>query len=296
MSVLRPCPPALAVALEGGVKLWMADLFLFTLQDGSTTYRWTSWDYDLTVGGDLYSSRKPWLNRTKWNLVNTMQVPEITVILRALNDSFAGGGNIKTQIHNGLFDGATFLLSRAYMPAPADVTTLGTIDIFGGIVGEALVIGTHAEITCKGKNNNLAQYAPRNVFGTGCLHAFCDPGCTLSRAAFTTSFSVGSGSPTAQFIPWAGSPPGNYANYLQGTVRMTSGAAAGQSRTVANATSSGLTLVYPLYDAPAPGDTFTAFQGCDKTKDSGSGQSCTDRSNTQNYRGFPFVPPPNAAY
>jgi hypothetical protein len=47
---------------------------------------------------------------------------------------------------------------------------------------------------------------------------------------------------------------------------------------------------------PIAADGFTAFEGCDKSFNSGSVQSCTSRSNTQHYRGFEFVPPPNSAY
>jgi hypothetical protein len=323
LSVLRPASSALIAALDGGVRLWRADLFQFTLQDGTNFY-WTSFDNDVTIGGQVYSSKAPWLSRSKWEVVNTMQVPTMTVNLDALNTSFNGGGNIKLQIVNGVFDGASFLYSVAFLIInstsflPAVDTTgqdavdttgntvysvivtslqeiIGTIDVFGGMVGSVDITGNSAQITCKGKNNLLAQYTPRNVYQTGCVHGFCDAGCTLSAASFTSSFTVGA-SPQANFIPWSGTAPSNYAAYTNGTVTMTSGAASGQQRTVGSATSSGLTLVYPLYETPSSGDTFTAFQGCDKTLDSGSNQSCTSRSNTQNFRGFPFTPPPDAAY
>jgi len=292
-ALLRSASSELQTALAGGVQLSRADLFSFTLIGGALL-NWTSWDRDLTVAGALYSSRAPWLERTNWNVANTMEVPTLTVFLRAFNSGFSGGANIKTQVHNGLFDGAAFLLSRAFMSPPG--TVLGTISLFGGEVGGIELSGSTATITVKGKTNLLDQYAPRNLYQIGCNHAFCDPGCTLVRSAFTASFTVGASGLTNAFIPWSGAAPVNASNYQHGTVTMTSGAASGQSRTVGTASAEGLTLVYPLYETPAPGDAFTAFQGCDKTFNSGSGQSCTDRSNTQNYKGYPFVPPPNSAY
>ncbi len=293
---MRDCTPALALVLaSGSVPLWSADLFTFTLQDGITVYRWTSWDSDLTWSGNAFSSRKPWLSRGKFNVVNTMEIPTIDITLRALNDSFAGGADVKAQITNGLFDGASVLVERAFMTTPNDTATLGTILIFGGEVSTAEVIGNKATIKVKGKNNKLAMNAPRNVYQVGCIHAFCDAGCTLNRATFTTSYSVGT-SPTRAFIPWAGSPPGNATNYRLGSIRMTSGPSSGQWRTVQAADATGLTLAYPLYSQPAPGDTFDAFEGCDKSLDSGSGQSCTDRANQQNWRAFPFVPPAETAF
>lgn len=295
MPILRPTTGALALALASGVELFSADFFTFTLVDGVTIYRWTSFDRDLKdpTGVNTFTSQGPYLTRTKWSVENTMTVPTLEVELNALNTAFNGGANIKLQIHNGLFDGATLLLQRAFMPTAGDTVTLGTVDLFSGEIAGIDLIGTTATLTVKGKVNKLDQYVPRNVYQIPCLHAFCDINCTLNRATFTTTFTVGA-SPTATFIPWSAAP-GTPANYQSGTVAITTGAGAGQRRNVAFANSSGLTLSYPLYIVPAPGDSFTAFQGCDKTFNSGSGQSCTAYANTQHYRAFEFVPPPNSA-
>lgn len=294
MSILRAASAGLIAAIAGGEALGMADLFTFVLQNG-TTYYWTSWTSDITVGGNTFSSRAPWLTRGKWNLTNTMTIPSLDITLRALNTSFAGGANIKTQIHDGLFDGASFLLSQLYFPVTSPgSTSWGVLDIFGGMVGTiSPLIGTDAKITVKGKNNLLSQYAPRNVYQVGCLHAFCDAGCTLNRSSFTTTLTALSGSTPSVINVSSVSTPDRYNS---GTVTFTTGAAAGQSRTIALCNGTSFTLAYPLYVTPASGDHFTAFQGCDKTFDSGTDQSCTARSNTQNYRGFEFIPPPDSAY
>lgn len=288
---MRPCSGALALLLAspGGATLWSADLFTVTLADGTTVFYWTSFDRDLEANGQTYSSRKPWLQRTKWNVKNSMEVPTMTVILRALNDSFAGGASIKAQIHNGLFDGASFTLDRAFMVNPGDTVALGTIMLFSGVVAGIDLDGITAEIEVKGLNNKLNANAPRNIYQAGCIHTFCDPGCTLLRAAFTTNQAVGA-SPTKTFIPWAVAP-GTEDRYIGGTVRFTSGPDSSQSRTVEFADAIGLTLSYPLYALPIAGDTFTAFEGCNKTK-----VRCTFLSNIQNFRAFPTVPPAETAY
>lgn len=291
-SILRPCPPALDLALQSGNELWSADLFKFSLADGATTYYWTSWPRDLKDStGQVWSSRNPWLQRSKWNVSNTMEVPSLMVYLKDLGGAFAGGSAIITQVTQGIFDGAEFLLSRSFMPSPNDTTSLGEIDLFGGEVAGIDLIETVANINVKGLVYRLDQYAPRNVIQIGCQHAFCDPDCTLARASFTASYSVGA-SPTSIFIPWAAAPA-TPSLYVGGTIRFTSGAASGSSRTIEDADATGITLAYPLYATPTAGDSFTAFQGCDKTYDSGSGRSCTDRANTQNFRGFEFTPPPS---
>ena len=53
-----------------------------------------------------------------------------------------------------------------------------------------------------------------------------------------------------------------------------------------------LALMYPLPETPSPGDAFVVYDGCDHTL-----STCGARfSNQSNFRGFPFVPPPQLAY
>ena len=154
------------------------------------------------------------------------------------------------------------------MLADLNPDTLGALPLFQGKAGAIDLDGVTASLTIKGKVNDLDQYAPRNLYRISCNHAFCDTGCTLSRASVTAHFTVGAG-PSAAFIPWA-SAPTNAAAFQNGRLVITSGASAGSRRSIAQATSAGLALSYPLATLPAPGDTFNAQQGCDKTLNSGS--------------------------
>lgn len=301
MSILRSASPALIAFLEALPPGWKggADLFQLTLQGGATNYCWTSWDSDLVYDGQIYVSKAPWLTRSKWNLANTMEVPSLDIYLDARATAFGSGTQIQQQIHDGLLDGAAFLLSRAYMESPGNTTALGAIALFGGVVGQTVVTGNKVTITAKGKNNLLDQMAPRRVYQTSCNHAFCDAGCTLSASAFTAGYTVGGGA-TTTFIPWNGTAPGNPQNYTYGVVTFTSGVCDGTQASIALGTGEGLFLAYPLDAVPAAGDSFSAFQGCDKTYNGGtsgpSTQSCTARGNTQHYDGFDFVPPPDTSY
>lgn len=290
----RASSATLVNALATLPNLSKADLFTFTTQ-GGTVYRWAAWDSNLKdINGNSFTSYRPWPTRGRWNLTNKMSVGSLQVKLAIDNTSFAGGANLKLQLHNGLFDGASCLLQYAYMTSPSVTTTLGSVDIFSGVVGSVQVTGGLASLTVKSKTNILDQFAPRHVYQVGCNHAFCDAGCTLNRVSFTTSYTVGtSPAPTASFIPWA-SAPSNPGRYLSGTVII---ALTGEERTVAAADSTGLTLAYPLHSVPSTGDSFTAFEGCDKQFDDGVHiQDCTGRSNTVNHDGFKFVPPPSSAY
>jgi len=225
-----------------------------------------------------------------------MVVGTLDVALLANNAAFEGGANIKAQLHNGLFDGAAVDLQYLYMTPPGVTSTFNAVDIFSGVVGAIQIVGGSAKIPVKSKVNILDQQASRHVYQTSCNHAFCDAGCTLSRVSYTASYTVGSSpAPTTSFIPWS-SAPSNPGRYLSGTVTI---AATGEERTVAKVDSAGLTLAYPLSVTPAVGDSFTAFEGCDKTHNgingAGSVQSCTARSNTAHYDEFEFTPPPSTA-
>ena len=86
------------------------------------------------------------------------------ITLSDLNEGFAGGSTIKLQIHNGLFDGATYTMTRAYMINANDTTTLGTDRII--FVAVASIAGLDLDglegfnRVAKGKNNLLEQNVP----------------------------------------------------------------------------------------------------------------------------------------
>jgi uncharacterized phage protein (TIGR02218 family) len=191
--------------------------------------------------------------------------------------------------HNGIFDGCQVTLQRAIMPNYGD-TSLGLVMLLQGAVGPVQIAARGVKLTVKGANVRLQQFMPRNRFQLGCIHALYDAGCTVARGSFTTSNTVGAGS-TAQVVTWGSGAPATPEQYGLGYITFTSGAAIGQIRTIQAASADGVLLMYPLYDVPAPGDTFAVAFGCDKTL-----ATCTDVfNNAIHYRGFPFIPPATMA-
>jgi uncharacterized phage protein (TIGR02218 family) len=286
-----------------------ADAYNITLSDGVTVYTWTDYDQDLTwpftPGPFTFSSLGPRITRTRLSVKNTIEVPELTVKLIALDNDLVNGIGIKQQIHDGYFDRALIQLSRlviVYTAPPTNNTgifEIGSIGdvpggMFTGYIGAAKLSAYGAELTCKGGNVAFNQYSPRNLYQPACMHTFCDAGCTLNPNTYTITNTVGA-LPSRVKIPW-GSVPGSPGNYTQGRLILTSGAASGQRRTVKFSDASGLLLQYPLYNTPAPGDTFSVLEGCDKQYNSGSGQDCTARSNTTHFKGFPFTPQAETAF
>ena len=294
MPVLRPCSVALSSALAAGPLpsgSAQADLFTVTLQNG-TVFRWTSFEIKLTVAGNTFlpgNTAQPWAQRSRWSVTNTMEVATLEVLLDVNNTVFSGGLNLKTLIHNGYFDGASLLLQRVYMPTPGDTTTWGTVDIFSGDSGSVQIGVVRSTLKVRSKNSRLSVNTPRNVYQPSCIHTFCDTGCTLSAASFTVTRAADTGC-TTTVIPWTPHtiPLFGTARFKGGTLTMTSGATSGQVRSIIDSNLFVVTLAYPLSAAPTAGDTLTLFAGCDKTM-----ATCTSPfNNFDNFRGFPFIPPP----
>ncbi|HEY3778773.1 MAG TPA: DUF2163 domain-containing protein [Rhizomicrobium sp.] len=271
-----------------------AELFSFYMLSG-TTLRWTSYDRSLTIGSATWLAPidgAPLITRNRLGTKNTVEVPELELRLGAADAQLLDGQNIKTQIHNGAFDGARVEIDRVFMPAPGD-TQFGYVVLFNGRWSQALIDAEGVTITAKGDNVLMNQQAPRNLYQTNCLHTFCDAGCALAAADYTfTGRTVGSGS-TPKNLVWTVPAGFTASQFTLGKVTMRSGPAIDQVRTVRLAAGTSLALTYALYDAPAPGDTFEILMGCDRDQ-----TSCQTRSpvaggsvnNIQHFRGFPYVP------
>lgn len=306
---MRTVNANISTLLAAKVPMFKADLFTITLLSG-TVYRWTDFDQDIHYHGSsgtlyLFSAQGPLLERSSLGVKNTVEVPELSIKLAALDTDFVGGLGIKTQLHNGFFDGATVWLDRTFFtspPPPISGSPTGLIGgngndpsggLFAGRLSSIKITAVGAELTVKGANVLMNQFVPRNSYQIPCMHTFCDAGCTLSQATYTTTNTAAAGT-TRSVIQW-GTVPGSPAIYTFGVLTMTSGAAIGQTRTIKASSSGGIILQYPLYNTPATGDTFSVLQGCSKGYNDGSGQDCTTRANTQHFRGFPFVPPADNA-
>lgn len=302
-SILRAASTALQTALAAGdVIVGQADLYTLTLLSGPV-YNWTSWDANLVVGGTTYysgppletsSGLSPQFQRTPWNVPNTMEIPTLEVTMLAGPSSFASTVGLSRYVINGALDGGSFMLERLYMDSSYSTSNLGTVALFSGDVGAANMIGARIRIKVRGKNSRLSVNTPRNVYQPSCIHTFCDVGCTLSAASFTTTLSQSTTTPTTSTL--YPNPVAWTLILTGGTLTMTSGANAGEIRgivayNVVSGNIQSITLSYPLSSPPAVGDSFTVFAGCDKTL-----ATCNNTyANLLNFRGFPWIPPPATA-
>ena len=200
----------------------------------------------------------------------------------------------------GLFDGAQFLVARAYFAAPPTPgamiaygasarTCVGTIMLFSGTVGVVDANQTVTIFTVNDFKYQLGMNMPRNYLQSSCRHILFDARCTLSAASFAKTAVALAGS-TQQLVLATPATPGGSATYQLGRMVGTSGANTGFQRTVSQW--DGVKAFQPMYPWPFPvsaGDGFTFYPGCDKSL---GAQGCGGFANTPNFLGFPYLPVP----
>jgi uncharacterized phage protein (TIGR02218 family) len=270
------------------VPLFMADAFAFTLRSGLILC-YTNADVTFSYGGNTYLGNSILVDGLKYKAALGLEVDQqqITVAAR-LTDTITGGAPFLQALRDGAFDGCEIVRYRVFFSDRIGGTAVGAVTLFKGRLGTIDQIGrTSAKLTVNSDLVLLDIDMPRNVYQPTCLHTLYDSGCTLVKNAFATNGTVGSGS-TASVIKWSGAD----AKYQQGSITFTSGVNAGATATVGSVVAgTSLTLIYPLESAPAAGDGFTVYQGCDHTP----GTCQSKFSNLINFRGFPYVPPPQMA-
>ena len=287
---MKSAPTAVIAALQTNRELTFADCFTITLADG-TIYRTTNAQHTVTIpvsGGPalVYAAGDILIDGLKLKQTCGVDIDEQSIDISFKPTSTIAGLSWPIAVREGRFDGATIERARAVLTAPGGSVIGGAAVVsFHGLVATIDNIGRlSCKMTVKSMLNKLAVDMPRDIWQPGCLNTLYDGLCTLVKSANGASGAVGA-SPTLTFIPWSGSTATIYA---QGTITFESGANVGVSRTVQQSTSTGLTLSRPLDYLPAVGDGFVVYHGCDKTM-----ATCQSRfSNLANFRGFPFVPPP----
>ena len=296
---MKTASPALVAFLnslrpDADAALIMADLFTITLASGSivgvaagTQLRYTDIDFPVLWGGQVYLSSGPQISGLKYKGSIGVNVDSQKMTVSAWPSDMVGGVTFLQAVQQGLLDGAEVQREKAFfssMDGPYPATPVGTVVLFKGRVTSIDQVGrTTAQITVASDMTLLAVDMPRNIYSPSCNNVLYDSGCGLSRGAFTVAGVVGAGS-TTTVINWSSAT----VNFQQGAVTFTGGANTGIVTTVKVAGTGSLGLSYPLPEVPAVGDTFTAVWGCDHTQ-----ATCLGKfANMANYRGFPYVPPP----
>lgn len=281
---MKSASSPLIALLNGSDPFLKADLYTWTMIDGSVL-RTTDCDVGLVANGHTFPSDNPSMSRTKVTTNIGVEVDSIDITIMPYDAQTIFGMSWQAAARLGYFDGAQVLVETAYIQSGAVV---GTLHVFQGQISDVVPERTMITATVKSPLELLAQNFPRNVYQSICLHTVYDAGCGVTKASFTTTGTVGSGS-TQTLVKTAAPSPTDF--YDQGVITFTSGANNGLRRTVKAYGGTGYGLILPLPVAPASGDTFSIFAGCDKTL-----ATCRSKfSNPSNFRGFPWIPNPETA-
>src|SRR5579883_68916 len=277
-----------SVRVSADAPLLMADAFTFTLRIGLVLC-YTNADVTFVYGGNTFLANSILIDGLKYKAAVGLDVDQqqITIAARA-SDTVSGGAPFLQALRDGAFDGCEIKRDRVFFADRIGGSVIGGVTLFKGRLGAVDQIGrTGAKLTVNSDLVLLDIDMPRNLYQPTCLHTLYDSGCGLVKNAFGTSGTAGAGS-TASVINWSGAS----LVYRQGSITFTSGANSGVTANV-NGVAAGvsLTLGYPLQSPPAPGDAFTVYQGCDHTPGTCQGKF----NNLANFRGFPYVPPPQMA-
>ncbi|WP_158812531.1 DUF2163 domain-containing protein [Methylocapsa sp. S129] len=264
-----------------------ADCFTFTLPSGlALTY--TNVDQPIAYNGAVFAANGPLVQGLKYRCAAGLDVDKQQIVIAARPTDLVAGAMFLNALRDGAFDGCVIQRDRVFMTALGQ-PPIGGVTLFHGRISTVDQVGrTSAKITVASDLIILDMDMPKNLYAATCLHTLYDSGCGIIRGTYATSGTVGASS-TASLINFSGA----LMAHQQGAILFTSGANANVRATVKLAVAGvSLTLIYPLPSPPTTGDAFTVYQGCDHTP-----ATCKARfNNLANFRGFPYVPPPQIAY
>lgn len=290
---MKATTPALVTYLNGlrtangDAPLYMADLFTITLASGAVlTY--CGVDAPVFWNGYTYLANSVLIAGLKYKASCGPNVDKQQIVVAARATDTVGSVPFLQALQQGLLDGAFIQRERAFFSSWAtsggNLIPIGTVMLFKGRVAQIDEIGrTTAKVTVASDLTLLDIDMPRNCYQSNCVHVLYGSGCGLARGTYSASGAVAAGSDRTQ-IAWGSAT----SSYQQGTITFTSGANTGVEATIKAAGSGWLLLAYPLPNAPSVGDAFMAAQGCDHTK----GTCSSKFNNLNNFKGFPYVPPP----
>lgn len=305
---MRPASAALQSYLAANDSFVVIDLYSFALASGAVL-RYSGWTTPLTIPGTAFPAGSLNFNASGYtsfalgprfgrSMVTTkigVEPTELDISILAGAGDLVGGSSFADAVRVGQFDGATVELDRFFAPPQPDgsgapTASLGAIVWFYGRVAETDVGRTKIDMKVKSLLNLLAQQQmPRRLYQAACTHVFGDAMCTFNRASLAASATAGAGSNQAVIVTSLSPSPATL--YDQGTIIATSGANAGESRTIAQLAGGNVTLLKAWLEPVALGDAFELLPGCDHTV-----ATCQNTfSNLIHFGGFPYIPPPELA-
>lgn len=272
----------------------MTELYTITLPSITTPLRYTSLDIDVTVDNILYSSAP--IFRGSINETMGITTNDLTVTWYLKQTDYIPGNTVPIiqEMRNGLFDAASLQLDRLFSPNPW-VYPMPNISSdyvlsnrFDGLINIEKAGMTSTNLKVYSYTKLLDVNIPRNTFKPACNRTFCSTDCGVVKANLISNGTVNSTTGTMSSIPINLSFSTDYFN--QGVITFLTGKNTGVRRSVRACSNGIIYLIKALDYPPSLGDTFTIYPGCAKTR-----TACASFSNSNNFRGFPYIPVPETS-
>ena len=282
---MRDATPRLVAILETG-QFVKCNLMTLTLATGQNCYL-TDSDVDIVSNNQVYSSSGPSFQGAKYSLVRGLQVSTLALKMLVKPGDIICGVPWTMAARSGALRNAQVVITKAFMPAwgqPAE-----TLVVFTGYVNESSAGELDVSLSVVSDSNRLNTPIPRAVFQAGCMRTLYDAGCGVSRDAYTYTSAVHD-APNRYSFTSGLAEPDDY--FSLGELIFQSGANALVRRSVKSYKDGVIELSYPLAFDLAPGDQFLVRAGCDRTR---GANGCLKFNNMPNFKGTPFIPPPEVA-
>ncbi len=136
----------------------------------------------------------PLISRGAIRNIRGLEVDTLSITLQGGQSAMLSGIPLVLAAHNGLFDGATVRVERAFMNVWGD-TSPGVLCMFEGRVSDVAPTSTEVTLSVKSGLDALTIQWPRNLFMPQCGNVLGDAGCGFNVAASTDTGPI-TGTPT----------------------------------------------------------------------------------------------------
>lgn len=250
----------------------LAICWQLTLTNG-TVMGFTDHTSDLTISSQLYKAATGF-SPTSVETKDKFSVDNLDIA--GILDSAA---ITEVDIMAGKYDFAEILI---FMVNVTDLTQ-GIITHRRGWLGEVSIKNGQFIAEVRGLSQKLQQNIVE-LYSPTCRAVFGDTRCKANLASYTFSGTVTTITSRQVFIASGMTQAAGY--FSGGEIQWLTGANAGRRMEIKQFGNTQFTLVLPMPNNVAVGDTFNAIAGCDKT----IGTCASQFSNAVNFRGEPYVP------
>jgi hypothetical protein len=286
-------PNLIAHMLQGGTRkdgvFLFAELYTFELLSGDVL-RFTSADGDVTYGGNTWLAGPLEIMRGTTRASVGFEVDDLPLDINSDGVAILNGYSLQKLMQLGFMEHALVTIEKLYFETWGVVPPWAPFVVFHGRWSSEDI----GWLRCKAElkfGEELHQPWPRRHIGAGCPYVVFDADCDLDREDFRVDATAEAGSTAVKlYAPLTlGASPAGY--FPLGYVRALTGLNAGLSMSIKAQGPGYVVLDAPLLVAPAAGDTFACYPGCDLTMD-----TCLNKyANLANYGGEPNVPVPETA-